>query len=435
METSKYDRIEAFATLKKQDQHSVLKELASGALEKCSFEKGYITQEVFGCKTCYPNGDCGFCKACLINCHNEESHDTFEVGTRLRFKCDCGVFKHGLVCSLSSDKMDAAEHNDYSSHNFKNRFCICNEEYEGGVEMIACCYCYDFFHFEHLDIPASLLEEIVQKNDYEFVQGHSFLCDDCLKAKFTFLKESYPDLVFDPFKSECGVEFVPVDPKQGRQLIGQKRAAVTPQIASEQCKLRELEVKMEIAEEARESKREKEETEGMAEGRDEVDKGRDEEAKEGSAEGTRKAKVRLEWCRGAFLVSSWKEEICHCPICKEKYDKLGILDEFWKVNLEEDEEEEHEESKRDEEIETVGVSKLFECLPPEMGTNDFNGGFGQLDHEKQIHIARGVADFKQAWLEFVESFPKDHVVTKEDIKQLFEKINEKRSENNLEQEN
>lgn len=59
-------------------------------LKKCSYEKGYITQEIYICKTCNSekNSFAGMCIACAYKCH--ANHEIENLHFKRNFRCDCG---------------------------------------------------------------------------------------------------------------------------------------------------------------------------------------------------------------------------------------------------------------------------------------------------------------------------------------------------------
>jgi E3 ubiquitin-protein ligase UBR7 len=47
-------------------------EILSGKFDECTYNKGYIRQPVYACKTCKPSEGCGpggVCYSCSISCH------------------------------------------------------------------------------------------------------------------------------------------------------------------------------------------------------------------------------------------------------------------------------------------------------------------------------------------------------------------------------
>jgi hypothetical protein len=59
--------------------------------KECTYNQGYKNQTVFGCFTC--NKRAGMCLGCYINCHQD--HETFEIGLKRNFRCDCGTNAFG----------------------------------------------------------------------------------------------------------------------------------------------------------------------------------------------------------------------------------------------------------------------------------------------------------------------------------------------------
>jgi len=65
-------------------------------LKFCTYNKGYITQEVYYCITCNKNTDklAGICSGCAFNCHKD--HDLNHLYFKRNFRCDCGNSKFGM---------------------------------------------------------------------------------------------------------------------------------------------------------------------------------------------------------------------------------------------------------------------------------------------------------------------------------------------------
>ena len=92
--------------------------------EKCTYEDGYITQQIFSCKTCQKNGQFtfGFCYGCSLKCHLD--HEVFELYTKRNFRCDCGI-SHSS-CTLLPKSSEKNTENQYN-HNFHGLYCWCND--------------------------------------------------------------------------------------------------------------------------------------------------------------------------------------------------------------------------------------------------------------------------------------------------------------------
>lgn len=59
----------------------------------CTYNKGYIEQELSFCLTCFEEKKIplGICVGCANNCHYD--HDVINLGFKREFKCDCGNSK------------------------------------------------------------------------------------------------------------------------------------------------------------------------------------------------------------------------------------------------------------------------------------------------------------------------------------------------------
>jgi E3 ubiquitin-protein ligase UBR7 len=59
-------------------------------LKSCTYNQGYITQEVYSCNTCFKEKSerAGLCAGCAFNCHKD--HDLNHLYFKRNFKCDCG---------------------------------------------------------------------------------------------------------------------------------------------------------------------------------------------------------------------------------------------------------------------------------------------------------------------------------------------------------
>lgn len=62
-------------------------------LKNCTYNQGYISQEVYICNTCYKenNEQAGICIGCAFSCHKD--HDVSQLYFKREFKCDCGNSK------------------------------------------------------------------------------------------------------------------------------------------------------------------------------------------------------------------------------------------------------------------------------------------------------------------------------------------------------
>lgn len=131
-------------------QHTDQKTKQKQAFDSCTKELGPLRQTLFACLTCNPppsNNDdpytaAGVCYSCSISCHGE--HTLVELFTKRNFECDCGTTRlpENSTCTLRADpatgtkgvhSQTPADGNKYN-HNFRNRFCGCDEEYDPNME-------------------------------------------------------------------------------------------------------------------------------------------------------------------------------------------------------------------------------------------------------------------------------------------------------------
>ncbi|KAI6383625.1 hypothetical protein MCOR25_000078 [Pyricularia grisea] len=115
------------------------------SIKDCTKSLGPLRQAVFSCLTCNPPPSdpkapydaAGVCYACSIQCHGE--HTLVEIFTKRNFTCDCGTtrFSSTNPCSLRVNPetnskgvhSETASTNNYN-HNFRNRFCGCECDYD-----------------------------------------------------------------------------------------------------------------------------------------------------------------------------------------------------------------------------------------------------------------------------------------------------------------
>ncbi|RFU74395.1 zinc finger, n-recognin [Trichoderma arundinaceum] len=117
------------------------------SIETCTKILGPLRQNVFACLTCNPapakDGDAwkpaGMCYACSVSCHGE--HTLVEIFQKRNFTCDCGTSRipSSSPCTLRINSETNTKGNVHSeepdannkyNHNFKNRFCGCECDYD-----------------------------------------------------------------------------------------------------------------------------------------------------------------------------------------------------------------------------------------------------------------------------------------------------------------
>ncbi|CAI2366244.1 unnamed protein product [Moneuplotes crassus] len=174
-------------------------------LSKCTYDRGYINQELYACETCYKEKEddqdtnepnqygrsvepAGICLPCLVSCHQD--HKVYEIWRKTNFRCDCGNLKFNSECTLNPDKDPLNDENSYN-HNFYGKYCHCDEKYNGEDEMYQCTYCEDWFHPKCLkpDITVKLAASDT-KNDL----GWKLICRKCCKKLENFQCKSSKDM-------------------------------------------------------------------------------------------------------------------------------------------------------------------------------------------------------------------------------------------------
>lgn len=116
----------------------------------CSYEQGYVKQQVFSCLTCTPKDGGqrgGVCYGCSITCHGD--HELVELFNRRAFRCDCGSDRlSGQPCRIRKDTVPLNADNKYNQ-NYDNIFCMCKTIYDAANEadtMFQCLLCEDWYH-------------------------------------------------------------------------------------------------------------------------------------------------------------------------------------------------------------------------------------------------------------------------------------------------
>lgn len=177
----------------------------------CTYNKGYIRQALYACKTCcaQKNIRAGVCLACSFHCH--EGHELVELYTKRNFKCDCGNSKFGSkVCNLEKSKLATNTENKYNQ-NFDGVYCICARPYpdpenENNDVMLQCVLCEDWYHSKHLeckDIPGDdAYEELVCAG---CMKKHDFLWR--YAAKYSIIQKS--DVLSENGEKLLDVESLP----------------------------------------------------------------------------------------------------------------------------------------------------------------------------------------------------------------------------------
>ncbi|KAK3296769.1 putative zinc finger in N-recognin-domain-containing protein [Chaetomium fimeti] len=117
------------------------------SIDHCTNPLGPLRQSVFACMTCNPPPPnpsdsydaAGVCYACSVQCHGE--HTLVEIFAKRNFTCDCGTtrFPKSSACTLRihpQTSLKGGVHseepnpNNKYNHNFRNRFCGCQCDYD-----------------------------------------------------------------------------------------------------------------------------------------------------------------------------------------------------------------------------------------------------------------------------------------------------------------
>ncbi|RAK72803.1 putative metaphase-anaphase transition protein (Mlo2) [Aspergillus fijiensis CBS 313.89] len=129
------------------------REILPYSFDTCTKALGPLRQSLFACLTCNPpptaSSDenasytpAAVCYSCSIACHGE--HNLVELFSKRNFVCDCGTTRmsSSSPCTLRNDPHTGAKGvhseephpgNKYN-HNFQNKFCGCDEDYDPNQE-------------------------------------------------------------------------------------------------------------------------------------------------------------------------------------------------------------------------------------------------------------------------------------------------------------
>ncbi|KAF9888147.1 hypothetical protein FE257_009283 [Aspergillus nanangensis] len=126
------------------------REILPYSFDSCTQALGPLRQTLFACLTCNPPPEtldesftaAGVCYSCSISCHGE--HTLVELFTKRNFVCDCGTTRitSSAPCTLRSDpetgtkgvRSEEPHPDNHYNHNFQNKFCVCNENYDAENE-------------------------------------------------------------------------------------------------------------------------------------------------------------------------------------------------------------------------------------------------------------------------------------------------------------
>lgn len=145
--------------------------------KECTHHLSVGRQMLYVCHTCpHPNA---ICYTCNIKCHTD--HDTVEIGSKRNYTCDCGTDRTNFPCTVRGIEEIESSDNSKFSHNFYNKFCVCDSEYDESRDMIQCglgAACdEDWFHHECI-LGGSGDESGLEENE-----SNLFICWQCVEQE------------------------------------------------------------------------------------------------------------------------------------------------------------------------------------------------------------------------------------------------------------
>lgn len=160
------DSVTAWELLEKQQAlEKVAAEKYPWNPDECTHHMGVQRQLLYACQTCQtasgkPNA---ICYSCSIRCHTD--HDLVELFSKRGITCDCGTNQiKGDPCFLRKIGELEKSDNAFYGHNFNNKFCECDSEYnetEPGI-MVQCLVgtqCQEDWFHERCILGLSIEEE------------------------------------------------------------------------------------------------------------------------------------------------------------------------------------------------------------------------------------------------------------------------------------
>ncbi|KAG0450743.1 hypothetical protein HPP92_026542 [Vanilla planifolia] len=380
--------------------------------KECTYPNGYMKrQAVFSCLTCSPGGNAGVCTACSLACH--DGHEVVELWTKRNFRCDCGNSKFGgFSCKICPNKEHENVDNTYNQ-NFIGRYCICVRPYpdpdaQEQVEMIQCCICEDWFHENHLGLDST--DEIPRDEEIEPLY-EDFICQECALT-CSFLK-LYPPSTW----ARMNQSNVPESPGKESSVDSSSILLAKSKFINDSNVMNGSLMNNATTYYEPTKSESKDQTQGETSS---ANYGLEEDKSFGS-NGTSQVKCILGLDVGhttfdlekkpMFLSKKWRDMLCRCSTCTNFYKQKGLcylIDN--KDSL--------------EEYENMAKQKREEKLQQEEGAE--MNFLDKLNHVQKIEIMRGIADLKNEFHSFLESFDTSKAITSADVQGLFEKLAKKR---------
>ncbi|KAL9386930.1 hypothetical protein Peur_020054 [Populus x canadensis] len=372
---------------------------------ECTYNMGYMKrQAIFSCLSCTPDGNAGVCTACSLSCH--DGHEIVELWTKRNFRCDCGNSKFGeFVCKLFPKKDVENAENSYN-HNFKGLYCSCDRPYpdpdvEAQEEMIQCIMCEDWFHDEHLGLESS--NEIPRDEEGEPLY-EDFICKTCstvcsfltLYPKAIWAAGGKGDATYSNAKDKDVLEDVPTACGSGKlenDICANNSSEKDNATAGKASAVGESSWKNSGSNDSNQCTKDTNlHTTCVL--------GVDVEVTSPISEG-----------KPLFLSKNWRDILCRCEKCLDMYNKKHIS---YLLDREDTivEYEKMAKQKREEKLQQQEGAEL--------------SFFNKLGHIEKVEILNGIADFKDEFRSFLESFDKSKTITSSDVHQIFENLAKKR---------
>ncbi|XP_061982765.1 uncharacterized protein LOC133702424 [Populus nigra] len=372
---------------------------------ECTYNMGYMKrQAIFSCLSCTPDGNAGVCTACSLSCH--DGHEIVELWTKRNFRCDCGNSKFGeFVCKLFPKKDVENAENSYN-HNFKGLYCSCDRPYpdpdvEAQEEMIQCIMCEDWFHDEHLGLESS--NEIPRDEEGEPLY-EDFICKTCstvcsfltLYPKAIWAAGGKGDATYSNAKDKDVLEDVPTACGSGKlenDICANNSSEKDNATAGKASAVGESSWKNSGSNDSNQCTKDTNlHTTCVL--------GVDVEVTSPISEG-----------KPLFLSKNWRDILCRCEKCLDMYNQKHIS---YLLDREDTivEYEKMAKQKREEKLQQQEGAEL--------------SFFNKLGHVEKVEILNGIADFKDEFRSFLESFDKSKTITSSDVHQIFENLAKKR---------
>lgn len=377
--------------------------------KECTYNKGYMKrQAIFSCLTCTPEGNAGVCTACSLSCH--DGHEIVELWTKRNFRCDCGNSKFGeFFCKLFPSKDVENVQNSYN-HNFKGVYCICDRPYpdpdvEEQIEMIQCCMCEDWFHEEHIGLASS--DEIPRDEEGE-PRYEDFICKAC-SAVCSFLT-LYPQTIWATgMKCNAGA-----NANKDKDVLEDIPSACGSRKPENDTCSHSSPTKDGVTADANSGSSSSGKEHIIGESSD-TNISADQRTNDATSHiicflGDNQLADSLD-SKPLFLSKNWRDILCSCGKCLDMYRQKQIsylLDKDDSIA----EYERTAKQKREEKLQQQDGAEL--------------SLLNKLGHVEKMEILNGIADMKDEFRSFLESFDPSKAITSDDVHQIFENLAKKR---------